>query len=182
MSKSLLFIPDISGFTKFVKTTKLEDSRTVIKELLEGLIRANILDMRVAEVEGDAIFFYLENRIPPSEELLQQVEAMYSAFCGELKILNKPAASLQLKIIAHVADLDFIEVGDSRKPFGSEVIETHQLLKNSIESNNYILVTCALAKEMNLSKTFQNESFAFKSGRENYGENDIDYLYSEVKI
>lgn len=57
MIKSLLFIPDISGFTQFVKTTEIEHSQHVIAELLEVLIDANSLNLELAEIEGDALFF-----------------------------------------------------------------------------------------------------------------------------
>ncbi len=58
MPRSLLFIPDISGFTKFVQTTEVEHSQHVISELLEVLISANTQELKLAEIEGDALFFY----------------------------------------------------------------------------------------------------------------------------
>lgn len=64
MAKSLLFIPDISGFTKFVQTTEVEHSQHVIAELLEVLIEANTLNLELAEIEGDALFFYKEAEMP----------------------------------------------------------------------------------------------------------------------
>ena len=36
-NKGLLFIPDISGFTRFVSETEIEHSRLIIQELLEAL-------------------------------------------------------------------------------------------------------------------------------------------------
>ncbi len=41
MTNSLLFIPDISGFTQFVQNTEVDHSQHVISELLEVLITAN---------------------------------------------------------------------------------------------------------------------------------------------
>ena len=37
----LIFIPDISGFTRFVTETEIDHSRLIIQELLELLINAN---------------------------------------------------------------------------------------------------------------------------------------------
>ena len=34
-NKGLLFIPDISGFTRFVNETEIDHSRLIIQELLE---------------------------------------------------------------------------------------------------------------------------------------------------
>jgi hypothetical protein len=70
MVQSLLFIPDISGFTNFVQTTEVENSQHVIAELLEILISSNTQELQLAEVEGDALFFYKENNIPSQEKLL----------------------------------------------------------------------------------------------------------------
>ena len=89
MAKSLLFIPDISGFTHFVQTTEVEHSQHVISELLEILISANTQDLRLAEIEGDALFFYKEEDVPSQEKLLAQVESMYSAFYSHLQHLEK---------------------------------------------------------------------------------------------
>ena len=45
MAKSLLFLPDISGYTKFIQTTEVEHSQHIISELLEVLIAANTENM-----------------------------------------------------------------------------------------------------------------------------------------
>jgi hypothetical protein len=57
MSKSLLFLPEISGFTEFVQTTEVEHSQHVISELLEILIAANTEELQLAEIEVDSFFF-----------------------------------------------------------------------------------------------------------------------------
>ena len=123
MAKSLLFIPDISGFTQFVQTTEAEHSQHVIAELLEVLIEANTLDLKLAEVEGDALFFNRESYIPSQEQLLAQIETMFTAFYSHLKMLEKnricpcnacaTAPNVQLKIVAHSGELQFHQ--DSRR-------------------------------------------------------------------
>ncbi len=52
-----LFIPDISGFSRFIDETEISHSQHIVTELLEALIDANELDLVVSEVEGDAVFF-----------------------------------------------------------------------------------------------------------------------------
>ena len=56
-NRGLLFIPDISGFTRFINQTDIEHSRLIIQELLEVLINANQIGLEVSEIEGDAILF-----------------------------------------------------------------------------------------------------------------------------
>lgn len=188
--KSLLFIPDISGFTKFVQTTEAEHSQHVIAELLEILIEANTQDLSLAEVEGDALFFYKEGEIPSQEKLLAQIETMFTAFYSHLKMLETnricpcaacaTAPQLQLKIVAHSADLQFIEVGGRRKPFGPQVIEAHRLLKNSIDSENYALISSELANYIELPFTYASKVFQFNKGKDSYDGKVVDYIYALI--
>ena len=89
MAKSLLFLPDISGYTKFIQTTEVEHSQHLISELLEVLIAANTENMELAEIEGDALFFYKEGEVPSQERLLAQIETMFTAFYNHLEFLKK---------------------------------------------------------------------------------------------
>ncbi len=43
--KVLFFIPDISGFTKFVAETEITHSRYIIKALLEVLVDSNSIGL-----------------------------------------------------------------------------------------------------------------------------------------
>ena len=63
-NKGLLFIPDISGFTRFINETEIEHSRLIIQELLELLINANEMGLEISEIEGDAILFYKNGELP----------------------------------------------------------------------------------------------------------------------
>ncbi|MDH7444889.1 DUF2652 domain-containing protein [Aquimarina sp. 2201CG14-23] len=190
MSNSLLFIPDISGYTQFVQTTEVEHSQHVIAELLEILIKANTQRLRLAEVEGDALFFYKEGEVPSQEKLLAQIETMFTAFYSHLKLLEKnrvcpcnacaSASNLQLKIIAHSGELQFITVQEKRKPFGQVVIEAHRLLKNSIASDNYALLSEDLSKVIGISDDYKSQLFGFSKNEDSYDGKNIKYLFSEI--
>lgn len=190
MSKSLLFIPDISGYTKFIQSTEIEHAEHVIAEILEILIAANTQDLQLAEIEGDALFFYKEGSVPSKEKLLAQIEIMFTAFHGHLEMLKKnrictcnacaTAPELQLKIVAHVGEIQFIKVQGSRKPFGSSVIEAHRLLKNSIESDNYVVMSKELTSGTNLTADYESNLYHFKDGADEYDGKQLHYLYSEI--
>ncbi len=190
MSQSLLFIPDISGFTHFVQTTEVQHSEHVIAELLEVLISANTQSMRLAEVEGDALLFYKENQIPSQEKLLAQIETMYTAFYSHLKMMEanricpcracKSASNLQLKIVMHCGDLQFMTVQGNRKPFGEMVIQAHRLLKNSIHSDNYVLVSQELSNTIGLHSNYESILFRFRESADKYDGKKISYLYAEI--
>jgi len=75
------------------------------------LIEANIEDLQLAEIAGDALFFFKEEEIPSLEKLLAQIETMFTAFYSHLTLLEKnrdchcnacsSVPNLQLKIVAH---------------------------------------------------------------------------------
>ena len=79
-NRGLLFIPDISGFTKFVSEMEIGHSRLIIQELLEVLINANEIGLEISEIEGDAILFYKFGESPNLEQLYKQVEKMFREF------------------------------------------------------------------------------------------------------
>ena len=190
MKKSLLFIPDISGFTKFVQSTEKEHSLHVISELFDVLIDANTEKLELAEVEGDALFFYKNEDVPPLEKLLSQIESMFTAFHSHLKLLEKnricpcnacaTAPNLELKIIAHCGELQFITVQDYKKPFGIQVIEAHRLLKNSVNGNNYALISKELAQQIKLPENYSNDLYHFNQNHDDYDGNKIDYTFSII--
>lgn len=189
MSKALLFIPDISGFTQFVQNTEAEHSQHVIAELLEVLIKANTQELQLAEVEGDALFFY-KLSIPSQEKLLAQIETMFTAFYGHLRLLEKnricpckacaTAPKLELKIVAHAGEVQFISVQGNSKPFGQTVIEAHRLLKNSIGSDNYALITDELAKDIGLQENYQSKLYAFQQASDEFDAKELSYRFSEI--
>ena len=189
-TKSLLFLPDISGFTKFIQSTEVAHSQHVIAELLEVLIKANTLDLKLAEVEGDALFFYKESDIPSQEKLLAQIESMFTAFYKHLKLLETnricpcnacaTAPELQLKIVAHCGELQFMAIQGNRKPFGQEVIEAHRLMKNSVESDNYTLLSKELANEIGMPDDYRSKIFNFHNGSDRHDGKEIPYVYSII--
>src|SRR6476469_9257748 len=87
-NKGLLFIPDISGFTRFVNETEIDHSRLIIQELLELLINANQIGLEVSEIEGDAILFYKFGEAPDLEELYKQVAKMFCEFHKHLVVYD----------------------------------------------------------------------------------------------
>ena len=154
---SLLFIPDISGFTQFVHETELRHSGHIVAELLELLIDADQLGMTVAEIEGDAVLFYKHENVPPVGRVIAQAEVMFTRFHAHLKRYERErvcgcgacrtANDLTLKIIVHAGPIGFIQVKNHHKPYGKEVILAHRLLKNELDSHEYLLLTgayCAL--------------------------------------
>ncbi len=155
-NKGLLFIPDISGFTRFVNETEIEHSRLIIQELLEILINANQIGLEVSEVEGDAILFYKFGERPELEEIYKQVEKMFCEFHESLIAYEHrrfcqckacvSAIDLTLKVITHYGEFTGYNVRNFNKLIGKDIIVAHQLLKNDIDQHEYWLVTKSLLR------------------------------------
>lgn len=158
-NQGLLYIPDISGFTRFVNETEIDHSRLIIQELLELLINANELGLEVSEIEGDAILFYKYGSCPDLESLYKQIEKMFCAFHSSLKAYEysrfcqckacTSAIHLTLKVITHYGEFAGYNVKNFSKLIGKDVIVAHQLLKNDIEQHEYWLVTNNLLNNTN---------------------------------
>jgi Protein of unknown function (DUF2652) len=154
-NKGLLFIPDISGFSRFVSQTEIEHSRLIIQELLETLINANQMGLEVSEVEGDAILFYRFGASPNLAEVYKQVERMFCEFHRHLLAYDQrrycycqactAAIDLTLKVITHYGEFVGYSVKNFNKLIGKDVIVAHQLLKNDIALHEYWLVTPPVA-------------------------------------
>lgn len=154
MNRGLLFIPDISGFTKFINETEIEHSRLIIQELLELLVSANEMGLEISEIEGDAILFYRYGDPPDLADLYRQVEKMFREFHKSLYAYDQrrfcqckacvSAVDLTLKVITHYGEFTGYKVRNFNKLIGKDVIVAHQLLKNEIEQHEYWLVTTNL--------------------------------------
>ena len=150
-NRGLLFIPDISGFSRFVNAVELEHSRFIIEQLLDVLLRANDSGLQISEIEGDAILFYQFGEPVELSTLYTQVEKMFRAFhqylvaYDTLKICQCKACisavDLTVKVITHYGEFAPLRVQQFEKLIGKDVIVAHQLLKNDIPHHEYWLVT-----------------------------------------
>jgi hypothetical protein len=157
-NRGLLFIPDISGFSKFVNSVEIEHSRMIIQELLEDVINSNELGLEISEIEGDAVLFYKFGDAPQLDALYRQVEKMFCTFHSDLLAYEqrrycqckacRMAAALSLKIITHYGEFSGYNVKNFYKLIGKDIIVAHQLLKNDIENHEYWLVTSNLTNDV----------------------------------
>lgn len=159
--KALIYIPDISGFTKFVTETEISHSQHIISELIEIILENNKLNFKASEVEGDAVLFYKIGDVPSLLDLINQSKKMFIKFHEHLKIIQRDnvchcgacqtASNLSLKFICHYGELKEISVRQFNKIMGSAVILSHRLLKNTISSREYLLVTESYINTQNVA-------------------------------
>ena len=159
-----LFIPDITGFTKFVNETEMVHGQEIISALLETIIESNHLAMDIYEIEGDAIVFYNYGKNFTPSQFHDISVNILNNFKNKIELLKmericecgacKSISNLSLKFIVHKDELNEIKVKNFTKLYGRGLIIVHLLLKNEIQSKQYILFTFDYLKNQNENPLF----------------------------
>lgn len=174
-----ILIPDISGYTELFSKTSLEFSTAVLCELLNELMGVADDKFRVAEIEGDAILFYIKGRKLPINELINYCLRAYKHFHAYLDNVvgrvedpdaREAAQQLTVKFIAHWGPIAEMNIANFSKPVGLSLIQAHNLLKNSINSRAYILITEAYAngQSIHACKLEGEKCLKWQEGSEEY--------------
>ena len=151
-----IIIVDISGYTNFIRLHKMSllHAEKIIGELMESMLDEVELPVIAHEILGDAISLYaLDDGSPDlADNIYKQLEKYFLAFhkreayllreCGYCicEACNN-VGELKIKAILHSGEAAFTKVHDIQKISGEDIIISHRLLKNSIASDEYILVT-----------------------------------------
>ncbi|REC42126.1 DUF2652 domain-containing protein [Chryseobacterium pennipullorum] len=143
IQEGIILIPDFSGFTEFVFSTKLYTGEYIVRQLLSTLIDVNDQYFKISEIEGDAILFYRYDKKPSYQNISAMLLKMRSAFNKKIDELTKSlgtAIDLSLKFIVHYGTFSQYKIGNFRKLYGKTIVEAHQLLKNGFaEHPSYAL-------------------------------------------
>lgn len=165
MKKRIIFIPDISGYSRFVKETEITEGASITASLLRTLIATNNLSLRISEIEGDSILFYRYGNVYSLKKLLRQFNDMFVSFNEQKKklaIRNPGVNNLSLKAVVHYGDIEEFSVNGFNKIYGSTVVEAHRLLKNSLELDSYLLISDAYEKQLEVTQNAPTYAFSGK--------------------
>lgn len=162
----LLILADISGYTRFMLASQiaLVHGQQVITSLIEAILREVEIPLEVKEIEGDAVFLYA---VRPGDneawsevcgevgrKLLRFFEVFSAALVAESESTICPCSvcrnldGLKLKIVVHSGEALFHSIGPFADISGVDVILAHRLLKNSVASDEYILMTDRAYREL----------------------------------
>jgi hypothetical protein len=180
--KGLIVIPDITGFTSFVKNIDMDLGAAITSDLLNTIIDSNTLELEVSEIEGDAVLFYKLGRPFDLSEVFEGLKKINEAFRNklrELKAANNITADLSLKFIVHYGELNVYNIKGFKKLYGQTVIEAHCLLKNGDGQTNYILFTQDYISAIADFSTGNTSSWIFTSSHSTIiaGLRTIDYCF-----
>ncbi|OAQ41882.1 hypothetical protein A5893_01830 [Pedobacter psychrophilus] len=174
-------------------STDPDFANKVITVMLNKLVAANILEMTVAEIEGDAVFFYRKGRLPAVNKVAKQCKFIFEAFNDVIttfkqidpenykKYLSKN--QLGVKIIIHHAYINIAKINGRIKLLGEDVILVHKLLKNSINLPCYILLTDSYLEKLKNKKAAANwfNWENLKRGKDKYEHFGVTY-YSYIPL
>ncbi|QCW98624.1 DUF2652 domain-containing protein [Aggregatimonas sangjinii] len=190
---TLICIPDISGFTQFMSDMDFELTSRVIPSLLNNIIYSNEIELKVSEIEGDAVLFFRQGELPPLDKLVEQCRYFYTEFYKQMNTLRKKHSDkngaykipemLGLKIILHYGqEIGVVPVGKRIKLMGEDVIVAHRLLKNNVPIDEYILISDQLISEYD---SISNDDFDWASLKESSIKikhmGDVGFKYINLK-
>jgi hypothetical protein len=164
----IFFIADISGYTRFIVTNDKEllHSQIIIKDIMNAIMEEIDLPLEVFKLEGDAVFLYTDKDNPDmpwdsvKESMIERILELFHIFAHKIteltlhKICTCNACNnvekLALKIIAHSGKTVFFTVQNILEMSGKDVIIIHRLLKNSVEADEYFLLTETAFNDLNI--------------------------------
>lgn len=151
-----LFMADLTGYTAFMTASELEHAGPILSGLLGTVIEEIRAPLEIANLEGDAVFFWAPpGNFVSGQTLLELCERVYFAFADRRRqmIANSTCpcracanvAGLDLKILAHYGRFQMLELAGRRELSGPDVILLHRMAKSDIRSTldvpSYLLMT-----------------------------------------
>lgn len=187
-----IVLVDISGYTRFLRAHRksLLHAEYIITELLKCIIESSESPLVLHELEGDAVNFYALSDSTP--EMAQRIKGQVLGFVdtfrkrerelvSECGLCNcdacKSVGKLNLKAVLHHGEAAFTKIRHFEKIGGEDVILAHRLLKNTIERDEYILLSSQFAE---LCETLNGSNLEDRREYcEGIGYVDVKVLYTE---
>ena len=126
-------------------------AEAIVSDLLEAVIEVIEPTLKLNKLEGDAAFFYIESNDSKNQadDIIRIMDKANESFnekasslvfvraCGCEPCLE--SKNLRLKIVAHKGNFAIKKIRNFEELAGEDVIFTHRMLKNGIESNKPLI-------------------------------------------
>jgi hypothetical protein len=185
LQEGSLVLADISGYSKFVAQTEVDHSWSILHELLDTVVRSVQGRMDVSQVEGDAILFItglatadVIGTFVGFHRRLRDMQAVTTCPCNACANIG----ILRLKFVVHHGKFSRQRLGNVEQLHGTDVIVAHRLLKNSVPSKEYMLVTDAVLDRLppEMRTRFHPHTEEFDLGAITGGYEEIAYLWERA--
>lgn len=156
--RELLLIADIGGYTDYMQFHRsvLGHAEAATARMLDKVVRA-ARGFELIEIEGDAAFLARDATVLDGPAAWAAVEAaataLHQAFHAERRYVQlnlcpcgscTRTAGLKLKFVAHVGEVATQTIRRRTKLVGVDVIHVHRMLKNTVDVDEYVLVSAEL--------------------------------------
>jgi hypothetical protein len=180
-----LVLADISGYTSYVAQTEIEHADMALSYLLETLVEKLSSLLVICQLEGDAVFAYIEeSKLEEAKSLLELIDQTYLAFREKALALYagatcpcracKALPTLDLKFMVHHGDYVIQQLAGVHQLLGTDVNLIHRLAKNRVTESTgwkgYALFTDRVMERMGHGK---DNFFKQSESYEHLGEVEI---------
>jgi hypothetical protein len=193
-----LVLADISGYTSFVAKTEIEHADMALAFLLETIVEEISRLLTICQLEGDAVFAYIEeSQLLEAKPLLELIDQTYLAFREKALALYSQATcpcracralpTLDLKFMVHHGEFLMQKVAGVEHLLGTDVNLIHRLSKNHVSESTgwkgYALFTDPVLDRLQSNKDSfvqQTESYEHLGEVATYVM-DMHLRYTEMK-
>jgi hypothetical protein len=193
-----LVLADISGYTSFVAQTEIEHADMALSFLLETIVEKISNLLTISQLEGDAVFAYIEeSQLQEAKSLFELIDFTYLAFREKALALYSQATcpcracralpTLDLKFLLHHGEFLLQNVAGVRHLLGTDVNLIHRLAKNHVSETTgwkgYALFTDPVLERLQTDKAsfvHQTESYEHLGEVKTYVR-DMHVRYEEMK-
>ncbi|HLO17313.1 MAG TPA: DUF2652 domain-containing protein, partial [Anaerolineales bacterium] len=141
-----LVLADISGYTSFVAQTEIEHADIALSYLLETIVEQLSDLLSITQLEGDAVFAYVEeSQLEEAKSLLELIDQTYLAFRDKALALYDQSTcpckacqalpTLDLKFLVHHGEFLIQQVAGTKHLLGTDVNLIHRLAKNHVSES-----------------------------------------------
>ncbi|QAU24910.1 DUF2652 domain-containing protein [Dyella sp. M7H15-1] len=194
MQRGVIIIADISGYTNFVKMHAISmlHAEWVLSELMKVLTSSFTPPVTLNKLEGDAALFFAPfkegEEMAAIEKITKQAILAYQEFkrtrdsflnsniciCGACLGMK----NLTIKIVLCLGDTVEKKLLGKKELSGNVVIIAHRLLKNSIQTHEYILMDNHFYEHAKI--TFGHEAKMQNEMVDGYGETPVCFFDGEM--
>ncbi|TAJ99628.1 MAG: DUF2652 domain-containing protein [Chloroflexota bacterium] len=136
-----LLIADLTGYTAYLSSGEIEHAPAIAGDLIETVVGRLEPPFRLAKLEGDAAFLYVEDGRADGSLLLDAIEVAYLAFRRRLRSIEQASACdctacstaprLDLKFFVHHGEYVRHSIAGRDELAGASIIVVHRLLKGA---------------------------------------------------
>lgn len=162
LTRAVLAIADISGYTEFIRNREvsLMHAEQIIADLLAAVVDGAEHPLTLNKFEGDALLLYAEIEGDPGavvRDVYSQAGRFFAAFRAQQARLKEMRAhcecdacanisQLSLKAFLHVGEITIRQWRQFTELAGEPLILIHRLLKNHVPIRDYLLMTDAYVR------------------------------------